>query len=93
MEGIGSRSPPLLDLRLLVPLPPFPLPGDLLEGRPDWPLPCFGERLLEGGLPDELEYLLVPLTGGWLWNKQKMWYSDARSFAAMTLHSGPCSPS
>jgi hypothetical protein len=24
IEGIGSRSPPLLDLRRLVPLPPFP---------------------------------------------------------------------
>lgn len=64
MDGIGSRSPLLLDLRLLVPLPPLPLPGDLLEDRPVWPLFCFGERLLEGGLPDELEYLRVPLTGG-----------------------------
>jgi hypothetical protein len=64
MEGIGSRSPLLEDLRLLVPLPPFPLPGDLLKGRPVWPLFCFGERLLEGELPDELEYLLMPLTGG-----------------------------
>jgi len=34
MDGIGSRSPLLLDLRLLVPFPALPLPGDLLEGRP-----------------------------------------------------------
>ena len=34
MDGIGSRSPLLLDLRLLAPLPPLPLPGDLLEDRP-----------------------------------------------------------
>ena len=64
IDGIGSRSPSLLDLRLLVPFPPLPLPGDLLEGLSVWPLFCFGERLLEGGLPEELEYLRVPLTGG-----------------------------
>lgn len=34
MDGIGSRSPLLLDLRLLVALPPLPLPGDLLGDRP-----------------------------------------------------------
>ena len=34
IDGIGSRSPPVLDLRLLVPLPLLPLPGDLLEARP-----------------------------------------------------------
>lgn len=89
---MGSRKPLLLDLRRLCPLPPLPFPGDVLDGLPVWPLFCFGERLLEGGLPDELDHLLVPLTGGWLWNKQKMWYSEALNFAAMTRHSGPCSP-
>lgn len=72
IDGMGSRKPLLLDIRRRVPLPPLPFPGDALDGRPVWPLFCFGERLLEGGLPDELDHLLVPLTGGWLWNKQKM---------------------
>ena len=34
IEGMGSRKPFLLVLRLLVVLPLFPLPGDLLESRP-----------------------------------------------------------
>lgn len=47
---------------------------------------------------DDVEVLLpdcglTELTGGWLWNRQKTWYNEARILAAITLHSGPCSPS
>jgi hypothetical protein len=92
MDGIASRRFAFgRRLSSLLALPSFGDPFDascLVACRPLAALP------LEGGLPPEPgDLLLISLMGGWLWNRQKTWYREARSFAAMTLSSRPCSPS
>ena len=92
IEGIVSRKG-AFPARLLPSLLSLASLGDLLGDCLIWLLLAFGVSALDGELPESYDLALSWLIGGWLWNRQKTWYSDARSLAAMTLHSGPCSPS
>ncbi|KAH9817428.1 hypothetical protein Tdes44962_MAKER10369 [Teratosphaeria destructans] len=93
VDGIGSRRPDLPPLRRL-PLVSLPSLGDQSGDR--YVLPFFRRwaSAAEGDEDDPVPPLrgLIEVMGGWLWNRQKTWYSEARSLAAMTRHSGPDSP-
>ena len=92
-EGIGSRRAPFFLLLRPPLLFSFPDLGDFAgDRRVCCPLSAFGLSTVDGELLDPLDFALSWLTGGKLWKRQKMWQKEARSFAAMTRHSGPDSP-
>ena len=91
-EGIGSRKPGFPAFRLLS-FTSLPVLGESPGERRVRSLSALIVGVLEDVEALSLDFGLMELTGGWLWNKQKTWYNEARSFAAMTRQSGPCSPS